>query len=456
MKIYLFNFVILFLIVNILQVSSYGESDIDGNPIYPERASLLLINAARIDPIGYRTKYYAPLGYSTTNVLNNFPKVNPVYESNGLSRAAKLHSLDMASTPCMEHDNCNGTMDTFNRIRLFHTCASNAWGENIAMGYNTPEDVNGGWICENYNDKNQCFPDGDPRDGHRRSIMNGDYGAVGVGIYYTASGTAYWTQDFASKPCDTQLVVTEYPIHSGSHIFMKSTTKAIYMASFHNPTVTGPVQGRVVFDSGSQPLVLSLGSEKSGVYIYETSPFTACAKYFFEFKVGSGKVYRYPNTGALTTVVNRNSQCDSWTSSSPSSPPWDSQSSTTSVPTTGSSTTSLPTTTSSTTSSSTTTKPTTTTTTTTKPTTTTTSSTTTKPTTTTTTTSNPTTTTSSSITGATSNPTSTTTTGGSTTATNSPTPTPTKIDENPNPSGSNILKSSMFLLFILISVILIV
>ena len=53
-----------------------------------------------------------------------------------------------------------------------------AAGENIAMGYHTPEVVVAAWMAS---------------PGHRANFLNASYTKIGVG--YVASG-GYWTQHF--------------------------------------------------------------------------------------------------------------------------------------------------------------------------------------------------------------------------------------------------------------------
>ena len=53
-------------------------------------------------------------------------------------------------------------------------------GENIAMGYPTPEAVMNGWMNS---------------DGHRKNILNGGFTKIGIGVY-SSGGTLYWVQLF--------------------------------------------------------------------------------------------------------------------------------------------------------------------------------------------------------------------------------------------------------------------
>lgn len=58
-------------------------------------------------------------------------------------------------------------------------------GENIAMGYNSPEDVVEGWMNS---------------PGHRTAMLTKASTHIGVGIYINEYGTYYWTQNFADNP----------------------------------------------------------------------------------------------------------------------------------------------------------------------------------------------------------------------------------------------------------------
>jgi len=58
------------------------------------------------------------------------------------------------------------------------------WGENIAYGYKTPEEVMNGWMNSS---------------GHRASILNANFKEIGIGFAINGSGTAYWVQDFGAR-----------------------------------------------------------------------------------------------------------------------------------------------------------------------------------------------------------------------------------------------------------------
>jgi Cysteine-rich secretory protein family len=97
----------------------------------------------------------------------------------GLARAARLHSQDMCDQDYFDHDSQDGRtfVDRINAQGVTWRTV----GENIAWGYETPEAVHQGWMDS---------------PGHRRNILNGSYGRIGIG-HVECDGRHYWTQDFA-------------------------------------------------------------------------------------------------------------------------------------------------------------------------------------------------------------------------------------------------------------------
>ncbi|MGW1504892.1 CAP domain-containing protein [Streptomyces mirabilis] len=95
-----------------------------------------------------------------------------------LSKAAQDHSADMASHQNMSHTGSDGS-DPGQRI----TTAGYTWsayGENVAFGYSTPEEVMAGWMSS---------------AGHKRNILDCGFKEIGVGL---AQPGSYWTQDFGA------------------------------------------------------------------------------------------------------------------------------------------------------------------------------------------------------------------------------------------------------------------
>ncbi|WP_339133821.1 sigma-70 family RNA polymerase sigma factor [Streptomyces sp. f51] len=105
----------------------------------------------------------------------------PVTEDPQLEKAAQAHSDDMAARNFFEHTNPDGA-DPGQRI----TAAGYQWstyGENIAMGQQTPQSVMDSWMNS---------------PGHRANILNCSFKNIGVGVH-RGSGGPWWTQDFGAK-----------------------------------------------------------------------------------------------------------------------------------------------------------------------------------------------------------------------------------------------------------------
>ena len=114
--------------------------------------------------------------------------VNEIRVSNGLkaltydwelARVARYKSQDMKDNRYFAHNSpVYGT--PFQMMKNFGISYRSA-GENIAMGYSTPQAVVNAWMNSS---------------GHRANILNSSYTHIGVG--YVSSGH-YWTQMFISK-----------------------------------------------------------------------------------------------------------------------------------------------------------------------------------------------------------------------------------------------------------------
>jgi uncharacterized protein YkwD len=95
-----------------------------------------------------------------------------------LGKAAQDHSADMAAHSNMSHTGSDGS-DPGQRItRTGYTWRT--YGENVAYGYSTPEQVMQGWMNS---------------PGHRENILNCSFKEIGIGL---AEPNHYWTQDFGA------------------------------------------------------------------------------------------------------------------------------------------------------------------------------------------------------------------------------------------------------------------
>ncbi len=106
-------------------------------------------------------------------VKNGLNKLKANWE---LSRVARYKSQDMHDQKYFSHTSPTYG-SPFNMIKNFGISYQTA-GENIAMGYRTPQAVVDGWMNSS---------------GHRANILNASFQQIGVG--YVADGN-YWTQMF--------------------------------------------------------------------------------------------------------------------------------------------------------------------------------------------------------------------------------------------------------------------
>ncbi|MCW2973869.1 MAG: SCP-like extracellular [Thermoleophilia bacterium] len=97
-----------------------------------------------------------------------------------LDAAATGHNAQMMATGSMAHEGI-GDGDPQSRVRA--TGFAGAWGENVAVGQTTPEQVVAEWMAS---------------PGHRRNILDPTYTQVGNAYGVAASGRPFWAQSFGA------------------------------------------------------------------------------------------------------------------------------------------------------------------------------------------------------------------------------------------------------------------
>ncbi|MEU6770929.1 CAP domain-containing protein [Streptomyces sp. NPDC046759] len=95
-----------------------------------------------------------------------------------LTKAAQAHSADMAAHRNMSHTGSDGSSPADRITRAGY--AWSAYGENVAYGFATPDQVMTAWMNS---------------PGHRANILNCSFRQIGVGL---AQPDSYWTQDFGT------------------------------------------------------------------------------------------------------------------------------------------------------------------------------------------------------------------------------------------------------------------
>jgi uncharacterized protein YkwD len=112
----------------------------------------------------------------------------PLNRDSRLDQAAGKHAEDMAATGVLSHDTPAGAVnypvgwDPGQRI-THEGYTWSRYGENIAAGQTTAEQVVGDWLDS---------------PGHCANIMNPNFRDIGLGYKTAAGGTVYWAQDFGT------------------------------------------------------------------------------------------------------------------------------------------------------------------------------------------------------------------------------------------------------------------
>jgi uncharacterized protein YkwD len=106
--------------------------------------------------------------------------LSPVRYNGALDNASEKHAEHMAIVGKMAHDGI-GDGDPGERIRA--EGFRKAWGENVATGQTSPEQVVREWMAS---------------PGHRRNILDPNYQQMGVAYVTASNGRSYWAQSFGA------------------------------------------------------------------------------------------------------------------------------------------------------------------------------------------------------------------------------------------------------------------
>ena len=114
--------------------------------------------------------------------------LNPLELDNKLTNIAEDHSQSMAVNDFFGHKDPTDGSSSLNRIEE-GGYEWNRWGENVAAGHSTPEDVMEGWMKS---------------PGHRNNILNPNFTEMGIGYEFlvddkgSVNYSHYWTQVFGT------------------------------------------------------------------------------------------------------------------------------------------------------------------------------------------------------------------------------------------------------------------
>jgi len=96
-----------------------------------------------------------------------------------ISNIARMKSKDMATNNYFAHQ--SPTYGSAGDMLTKYGIKWSAWGENIASGQRTPQEVVTAWMNS---------------PGHKANIMSTNFSKIGVGYAVNSNGTPYWTQMF--------------------------------------------------------------------------------------------------------------------------------------------------------------------------------------------------------------------------------------------------------------------
>lgn len=116
-----------------------------------------------------------------TNQYRASNGLSPLAMNTRLTSAAQTYAELMAGQGFFSHTSPDGTTPGDRILSSGYNWSS--YGENIAMGYSTPDAVMQAWINS---------------AGHRANILNAGFRDLGIGYAKDGSGAAYWVQDFGS------------------------------------------------------------------------------------------------------------------------------------------------------------------------------------------------------------------------------------------------------------------
>ncbi len=150
----------------------------------PWQAGLRALNAGPAPALRNQSQEFIQRVVDLTNQERARQGLAPLTLDAALCSSAQAHSEDMATHNFFDHTGSDGS-DVGQRIARAGYGALYAYGENIAAGQTSPEEVVDAWMNS---------------ESHRSNIVSPYYHDIGVADVYNANSTYghYWTQDLAS------------------------------------------------------------------------------------------------------------------------------------------------------------------------------------------------------------------------------------------------------------------
>jgi len=237
-----------------------------------EYALLVLANEARSDPSAF--------GWDRA-------PVPPLVWDDGLARAARAHSQDMADNGCFRHDSCNG-QPWWKRLQTYFT----DWvflAENIIALDAPPDVLHRGWMTSS---------------GHRANILSKSAVEFGAGLVEGTDNfgkTLYGTEDFGTRAL---ISLRSMPAIPAAAVLPREGDGARRLvANFYD--YDGPPQAvRALVGGSCVELALETGAPAHGTYAASRAfQGQGCVPVVFEAVRGDGRRYRFPKDGAILVAA---------------------------------------------------------------------------------------------------------------------------------------------------------
>jgi uncharacterized YkwD family protein len=106
--------------------------------------------------------------------------LNALSLDSAISSVARTKSKDMADNDYFAHN--SPTYGSAGNMLKQFGISFTSWGENIASGQDTPEEVVNAWMNS---------------ESHKTNILSPSFTKIGVGYVTSSNGKPYWTQMFA-------------------------------------------------------------------------------------------------------------------------------------------------------------------------------------------------------------------------------------------------------------------
>jgi uncharacterized protein YkwD len=171
-----------------------GDGDGDGEPEPEPEPDPSVPDNSYCNPVANWNSAWVDLELQVLTLVNqaraqggncgsqgNFGPSGPLTLVPALTCAARVHSKDMADNNFFSHTNLQGQGPGYRIAQAGYN--GSGWGENIAAGYSTPQQVIDGWLSS---------------DGHCANMLNPGFKDIGIGYAYGPNSQYghYWTQVF--------------------------------------------------------------------------------------------------------------------------------------------------------------------------------------------------------------------------------------------------------------------